>query len=143
MSTLFKYFQLINIVLSASKYTFTFFKCATNTVKHTSWVAWVFFSSSSGETVKIELIQLIPPGTTDIIPLVLLNYSCCRLKILLLALEIPFCSWSNTGQFWRRCSKFSFPRTKACPIFLRSRERGINDTASHFSCKCVLIYLTH
>ncbi len=36
-------------------------------------VVLVFFSSAAaGETVKIELIQLIPPGTADIIPLVLL-----------------------------------------------------------------------
>lgn len=56
---------------------------------------------------------------------------------------LPFYSWRNIGQFWRRCSKFSFPRAEAGPIFLWSRERGINDTASHFFCKCLFIYRTN
>jgi len=60
------------------------------------------FISFPGEPVKIELIQLIPPGTPAIISQILLHESFCRLLTTvksLFAFLLLFYSWRNIGQF--------------------------------------------
>lgn len=78
------------------------------------------FSSFPDETVKIELIQLIPPGTTDIISQTLLNYSCCRLLTTvesLFAFYCPFTAGEILASFEEDARSFLFPEPKLVPSF--------------------------
>lgn len=76
--------------------------------------------SFPGEPVKIELIQLIPPGTTDIISQKYLNKYFCRLLTTVESLFAFYCSFTAgeiLASFEEDARSFLFPEPKLVPSF--------------------------
>jgi len=78
------------------------------------------FISFPGEPVKIELIQLIPPGTPAIISQILLHESFCRLLTTVKSLFAFYCSFTAgeiLASFEEDARSFLFPEPKLVPSF--------------------------